>query len=98
MLGQQLVVPGQWQVPHVEGLPAPHVPPAVIPATRRSNAEVAASTTSPLDSAEWVYVRQGSTGPPLADSYQGPFHVLEEDGYLSMCSCRSGWTASQGTV
>ena len=71
------MVPGQEQVPHVEGLPAPHVQPAVIPATRRSNAEVAASTTSPLDSAEWVYVRQGGTGPPFADSYQGPFCVLE---------------------
>ena len=52
-LGQQLVVPGQAHVPHVEGLPAAHVPPAVIPATRRFYA-VAASTTSPLNSADRV--------------------------------------------
>ena len=75
--GQQLVVPGQAHVPHVEGLPAAHVPSAVIPATRRSCVEVAASPTSPLDSAKWVYLRQGGTGKPLADSYQGPFRVLE---------------------
>ena len=75
--GQQLVVPGQAHVPHVEGLPAAHVPPAVIPATRRSCVEVAASPTSPLDSAKWVYLRQGGTGKPLANSYQGPFPMLE---------------------
>ena len=66
ILGQQLV-----------GLPVAHVPPSVIPAIRRSYAEVAASPTSPLDSAKWVYLRQGGTGKPLANSYQGPFRVLE---------------------
>ena len=47
----------------------------VIPATKQSYAEVAASP-SPLDSAEWVYVRRGPAGTPLADKYEGPFHVL----------------------
>ena len=75
--GQQLVVPGQAHTLHVEGLPAAHVPPAVIPATKRSYAEVAASPASPLDSADWVYVRQGASGRPLVDNYQGPFRVLE---------------------
>ena len=42
-LGQQLVVPGQAHVPPVEDLPAAHVLPAVILATRRSYAEVTAS-------------------------------------------------------
>ena len=73
-LGQQLVVPGQAHVPHVEGLPAAHVPPAVIPATRRTYAEVAASPASPLDSvdsADWVFFWQGGSGLPLADNYQG---------------------------
>ena len=65
-LGQQFVVPGQAHVPHVEGLPAAHVPPAVIPATKRTYAEVAASPASPLDLADWVYVRQGGSGPHRA--------------------------------
>ena len=40
-------------------------------------AEVAASPASPLDTTDWVYVRQGGSGPPLSDNYQGPFPVLE---------------------
>ena len=50
-------------------------PPAVIPATKRSYAEVAASPSA-LDAADWVYVRRGPAGTPLADKYEGPFHVL----------------------
>ena len=50
-------------------------PLAIIPATKRSYAEVAASP-SPLDSAEWVYVRRGPAGTPLADKYEGPFQML----------------------
>ena len=38
-LGQQLVLPGQAHMPQVEDLPAAHVPPAVILATRRSYAD-----------------------------------------------------------
>ena len=54
ILGQQLV-----------GLPVAHVPPSVIPAIRRSYAEVAASPTSPLNSAEWVHLREGAFGRQL---------------------------------
>ena len=61
-------------------LPAMHVPPAVIPATWRTYAEVLASTPSPLDSTEWVYVRRCGVGKPLADHYDGPFRVLQGGG------------------
>ena len=41
-------------------------PPAVIPATKRFYAEVAASPSA-LDAADWVYVWRGPAGTPLAD-------------------------------
>ena len=65
------------QAAHRRAASRAHVLPAVIPATKRSYAEVAASRTSPLDSVDWVYVQQGGSGPPLADNYQGPFCVLK---------------------
>ena len=76
-LGQRLKVPGQVTASQVGDLPTVHMPPAVIPATQRTYAEVLASTPSPLDSAEWVYVRRGGVGKPLADNYDGPFRVLQ---------------------
>ena len=30
-----------------------------------------------MDAADFVYVRRGGAHPPLADSYTGPFQVLE---------------------
>jgi hypothetical protein len=73
-LGLKLSVPGQL-------LPRAGTTPAapqhqVIPATRRTYAEVARGPT-PLDSAGWVYVRKGGQGAPLCDNYDGPFKVLE---------------------
>ena len=72
-LGQQLILPG---LPHV---PLLHVKaaekPTVIPATRRSYAEVAASPT--LDRAEFVYVKRGGAGVPLSAHYEGPYRVVE---------------------
>ena len=75
-LGQPPVIPGQPTAPDGTVLATLCAPPAVIPATKRSYAEVAASP-SPLDSEEWVYVWRGLAGTPLADKYEGPFHVLE---------------------
>ncbi len=46
-----------------------------MPATKRTDAEVAAGAT-PFDSAEWVYMRQGGQIPPLAEKYVGPFRLL----------------------
>ena len=74
-LGQPLVIPGQPTAPEGTVPAALRAPPAVIPATKRSYAEVAAAP-SPLDSADWVYMRRGPAGTPLADKYKGPFHVL----------------------
>ena len=48
----------------------------LIPATKRSYAE-ALRGTSPLNNAEWVYVRRGGQGKPLSDNYSGPYFVLE---------------------
>ncbi len=73
-LGQRLVVPGQLHVGEEESL---HVPleHGVIPATKRSYAEVVAAQ-SKLESAEWVYVKRGGPGTPLANNYTGPYKVL----------------------
>ena len=77
-LQHQLVVPGQLpppqRQPDVEFVPEP--PPAVIPSTRREYAQVV--KTSPLDQADWVYVRRGAQGRPMADAWSGPFKVLEK--------------------
>ena len=32
---------------------------------------------TPLDSADFVYVRHGGQGGPLTDSYDGPFRVVD---------------------
>ena len=77
VLGQQQKVPGQAPTPHVEGLPAAQLPQAVIPAAKRSYAEVVSNAAFGLDSAEWVYVRKGGATKPLADNYDSPFRVLE---------------------
>ena len=75
-LGQQLIMPGQIQKPDDMSLDAPRAPPAVIPETKRSYAEVVGGR-SDLDRARMVYVRRGGVHPTLQPSYDGPFHVLE---------------------
>ena len=72
-LGQPLVIPGQPTASEGTVLAALCAPLVVIPATKRSYAELAASP-SPLDSAHWVYVQRGPAGTPLEDKYEGPFH------------------------
>ena len=74
-LGQELVVPGQPSLPHVQHVESSS-PPAVIPATKRSYAEVV-SAPAPLDKADWVYVQRGPVGTPLSQNYDGPFEVLQ---------------------
>ena len=46
------------------GVEEPSAPP-----TRRSYAQAA---SSPLDGADWVYVRRGDAAKPLADQYSNP--------------------------
>ena len=74
-LGQPLVIPGQPTAPEGRVPTALRAPPAVIPATRQSYAEVAASPSA-LDTADWVYVRRGPSGTMLVDKNKDPFHVL----------------------
>ena len=58
----------------------PYVHPlAIIPATKRSYAEVAAGRSSILDGATFVYIRRGAVGTPLADSYSGPYEVMQRE-------------------
>ena len=64
-LGQPLVIPGQPTAPEGTVPTALRAPPAVIPATRRSYAEVAVSTSA-LETADWVN----------NDKYEGPFRML----------------------
>jgi len=71
VLGVELALPGQL-------LQQPGSPPSqqqAIPATKRTYAEVAAAASS-LDVVDFVYVRRGGSGGPLADMYDGPFRVL----------------------
>ena len=96
-LGQQLVVPDQVHTLHIEGLPAAHRPPAVIPATKRSYAEVAASPASPLDSADWVYVRQGGMDCFWLTSTMGVSACWRGGKSCSSCRWGSTWTRSRGT-
>jgi len=74
-LGHVLAVPGQL-LPTVRPPVSTPAPPAVIPATKRSYADVAA--TPALDASTYVYVQRGGVGPPLADNYAGPYLVLEK--------------------
>ena len=61
---------------HPSGQIQPRAPPAVIPVTKRTYAEAAA--TPFLDGATHIYVQRGGVGPPLADNYGGPYLVLEK--------------------
>lgn len=73
-LGQQLVIPGAPHLPDPPE-PPPRAQPEVIPQTRRTYAEAVASP-SPLDVAEFVYVRRGGSKAPLESEYVGPFRVV----------------------
>ena len=73
-LGQTLTVPGQLK-------PSLAVPqegtcgPRVIPQSKREWRE--AESQSPVsDTAEYVYVKRGMKGTPLAQNYAGPYHVM----------------------
>jgi hypothetical protein len=74
--------PSQFQGGREEVLPpTPEqaVPPPVAAdtgAAPRTYAEVAAMPYRQLQAAEFVYVRRGNTGGPLALPYSGPFRVL----------------------
>jgi len=76
-LQQQLVVPGQLPAQEPPQIAVGLLkPPAVIPPTKRSYAEV--MRTSLLDQADWVYIKCGPQGKPLSDRYSGPYKVLEK--------------------
>ncbi len=78
---------GQAAFGHLLSVPGQLLPPpstrfvdqpasGALPQSWRSYAQVA-GPPSPLDEASWVYVQRGGSKPPLADSYSGPFLVLE---------------------
>jgi len=73
-LGARLALPGPVLPPSVAAEP----PPAVLPSTVRTYADVAAGPPPRLASAEQVMVaREKLTGRPLVPAYTGPFRVLE---------------------
>ena len=74
-LGQQLMVPGMPQIPEMGSEAALHGPPAVIPQTKRTYAEVVA-TPAELDKVNYVYMERGGVKGPLEPGYGRPFHVL----------------------
>ena len=74
-LGQPLIIPGQPTAPEGTVPTVLCAPPEIIPATKRSYVEVAASSSA-LDATDWVYVQRGPAGTPFMDKYEGPFHVL----------------------
>ena len=71
-LGLQLAIPGQLLAQPVGHPSSQHA----IPAAKRSFAKVVVGPT-PQDTADIVYVLCGSQGGPLADSYDGPFQVVD---------------------
>ena len=71
-LGLQLALQGQLLAQPVGNPSSQHA----IPAAKRTFAEVVAGPT-PLDTVDFVYFRRGDQGGPLADSYDGPFQVVE---------------------
>jgi len=73
-VGQQLVVPGQLQP--VEAAPALRAAPPVIPATRRTYAQVVSGDYG-LKTADFVYIRKDGVSGPLEKCYSGPYRVLE---------------------
>jgi len=81
--GQELVVPGQLSgcqrsAEAATGSADPTEDPTEQSAgVDKSWAELAAGS-SPLDRAEWVYIRRGGQGRPLADNYAGPYQVMEK--------------------
>ena len=72
-----LAVPGQLLPTTAPPADTP-APPAVIPATKRTYAEAAATSTPALYAAIHVYMQCGGVGPPLADNYVGSYLVLEK--------------------
>ena len=70
--GLQSALPGQLSAQLVGHPSSQHA----IPAAKRSFAEVVVGPT-PLDTADFVYVRRGGQGGPLAASYDGPFQVVD---------------------
>jgi len=74
-LGACLALPGPVLPPLIVADP----PPAALPSTVRTNAEVAAGPPSRLANAELVMVaHEKLTGHPLLPAYTGPFCVLEK--------------------
>ena len=89
-LQQQLVVPGQLPPQEPPQTPMePLKPPAVIPPTKRSYAE--AIRASPLDQADWVYIKCGLQGKPLSDRYSGLYKVLEKAAKAWKLQVEPGW-------
>ena len=75
-LGMQLKIPGQFLgQPHGQEADQ-YGGPSVIPATRRVY-DGKKQKASPLDSAEWVFIRRGAADRPLVDKNEGPFKVLK---------------------
>ena len=73
--GLKLSVPGQLPASG-GGEGGASTCPSAIPPTWRSFADVVGKS-SPLDEARWVYVQKGGARAPLADTYSGPFQVVE---------------------
>ena len=73
--GSPLVLPGQLQHPDGQPPPTCHVPP--IPTRARTYAQAVRSGSGMLDGADLVFVPRGQGGGPLAQSYAGPYRVLE---------------------
>jgi hypothetical protein len=82
--GAQLTVPGEFisaaeppAVSFLETLRQSLDPPP--PTAPLTYAQVVAKPHPELARAEFVYIRRGGTGPPLAPPYSGPFRVLRRE-------------------
>ena len=50
-----------------------------LPLRPRSYAEVAGGKRSLLEGASFVYIRRGAVSNPLAESYSGPYEVVQRE-------------------
>jgi len=84
--GQVLLVPGQLsdgqesakaaRAAEAAKEPTSHTAdPGEQPAGGEKSWAKLAAGNSPLEQAEWVYIRRGGQGRPLVDNYAGPYQV-----------------------
>ena len=99
VFGTALVLLGQpQQKPEAvsSGSPFPVGERVDLPLRPRSYAEVAGGKRSLLEGASFVYIRRGAESTPLAESYSGPYEVVQREHKILLLRIgdREEWISS----